>query len=288
MQEKKLKIRTVILGIVLSILLLGLSQSIAFGISTSLVSFGISSVLGIILSGIMYVMVVLIGILLLIRKLIPLSLEEMRILPVKINFLGIFTALMLPLTVVVLLLVSGGQFEIGEIEESKYGLIVVQSILFYGFAVGIVEELIFRGLVFTLLEKFYNSRIALWIPSILFGALHIFGGVNDVISMIQVVLAGTLVGVLFTLVTIVTKSVWNSALVHGIWNCIFVGNIFHIGEEIKHTSIINYVLSSKDMLITGGDFGVEASIFAILAYSIFAVLFWVKFRKNSIKKIKNI
>lgn len=282
MQEQNLKTRTVILGIVLSILLLGLSQSIAFGISTSLISLGISSVFGIIISGVIYVTLTVVGLLFLSRKLIPLSVEEMRIFPVRMNLFGVLISLTLPLTVVILLLVSGGQFQIGEIEESKYKLIILQSILFYGFAVGIVEELIFRGLIFTLLEKRYNRRVALWIPSILFGVLHIFGGANDVISIIQVVVAGTLVGIFFTLLTIATKSVWSSAFAHGIWNCIFVGNIFHIGKEVNPTSIFNYVLSSKNTLITGGDFGVEASIFAILAYSIFSILAWIRIRKNNI------
>lgn len=283
MQEKKLKTRTVILGIVLSLSLLGLSQGIAIGVSEGLISFGLSPILGVAFSGILYVALILVGLTFLCQKLFSFSLEKVRVLPVRLTVFGVFTALLLPLTVVALLYASGGQFEIGESDQSQYGLIIAQTVLFYALATGIVEEVIFRGMIFTLLEKNYSRKLALWLPSVLFGLLHIVGRTDDVISMLQVVVAGTLVGVLFTLVTLETGSVWSSALIHGIWNFIFVGDILHIGEKADSSAIINYTLSSKSPLITGGDFGVEASIWAILAYLVFALLAWRRIRQH-IKK----
>ena len=52
---------------------------------------------------------------------------------------------------------------------------------------------------------------------------------------------------------------------------VFVGNIIHFGTKSEGDSIYNFVLSSGNRWITGGDFGLEASIFAIIAYTIFAL-----------------
>lgn len=47
---------------------------------------------------------------------------------------------------------------------------------------------------------------------------------------------------------------------------VFVGNIIHFGTKTEGDSIYNFVLSSGNRWITGGDFGVEASIFALLVF----------------------
>ena len=108
--------------------------------------------------------------------------------------------------------------------------------------------------------------------------MHIIGNNLSLISTIQLIFAGTLVGILFSLVTIESNSIWNSTIVHGVWNMVFVGTVFHFGTKSDGDSIYNFVLSSGNRLITGGDFGVEASVFAIIAYSFFALLVftWIK------------
>ena len=46
----------------------------------------------------------------------------------------------------------------------------------------------------------------------------------------------------------------------------------HIGNEADSSSIFNFILDNKSFLISGGDFGIEASIIAILVYLLFIVL----------------
>ena len=41
-----------------------------------------------------------------------------------------------------------------------------------------------------------------------------------------VALAGTLSGIMFSLIAVKTGSVWNSGIVHAIWNIIIVGGSF--------------------------------------------------------------
>lgn len=178
--------------------------------------------------------------------------------------------------VVVFLIFSGGRLVTNNPEEKAN--IIISSIFYYGITTGIVEESIFRGMIFGLLEKRYNRLIAVAIPSLIFGVLHILGNDLNFLSIIQLEVAGTAVGVLFSLIRIENNSIWGAAMVHGIWNMVFVGGIINFDIKKDPMSIYDFILSSKNQLITGGDFGVEASFPAILAYIIFSVLvyYWIK------------
>ena len=47
-----------------------------------------------------------------------------------------------------------------------------------------------------------------------------------------------------------------------------IGGGLAIGEKMDKYSIMTYVLNSKDFAITGGEFGIESSIIALLGYVI--------------------
>ena len=130
------------------------------------------------------------------------------------------------------------------------------------------------------LEKRCNKIVAILAPSVLFGLIHIIGSDLDWLSIIQLIIAGSVVGILFSLVTYESGNVWNSAVMHAIWNIIMIGRILQISESAEEFTIYNYVLDTDSFLITGGDFGVEASIFAVLAYLVFAALAIYLMRKR--------
>lgn len=197
MQKRELSIQKVVLGIILSIIILGVAQTVALMFAESSASLGLPSILVIALSAILYVDLTILGLSLMGHKLLSYSLVDIRLQPVKLSILDVLVSLFLPLCVFLGLFLSGGHFEMGEVSPSHQGIIIAQTVLFYGLAVGIVEEMIFRAIIFTLLENHYNRALAVWLPSSIFGFLHIIGGADDFLSMIQVLIAGTLVGVLF-------------------------------------------------------------------------------------------
>ena len=82
----------------------------------------------------------------------------------------------------------------------------------------------------------------------------------------QLLVAGTIVGILFSLIACESGSVWNSALVHGVWNAALLGGILHIGSAADSASMYNFVLTDAPFLLSGGDFGIEASVLAIVPY----------------------
>ena len=146
-----------------------------------------------------------------------------------------------------------------------------------------MEELIFRGIIMGCLGKRFNIQIAVIVPSVLFGLLHIIGNDLNFISIIQLLIAGSIVGVLFSLIAYGSNSIWNSAIVHGIWNIVIIGGILHIGNEADSSSIFNFILDNKSFLISGGDFGIEASIISILVYLLFIVLAAIQVKRKGTK-----
>lgn len=145
-------------------------------------------------------------------------------------------------------------------------LTVAGGVFYYGLAAGIVEEVIFRGVILGCLERRWNREIAVLVPSVLFGLVHRIGASLDLPSTVQLLVAGTIVGILFSLIACESGSIWNSALVHGVWNAALLGGILHIGSAADSASMYNFVLTDASFLLSGGDFGIEASVLAIAPY----------------------
>ena len=92
-----------------------------------------------------------------------------------------------------------------------------------------------------------------------------------------------MVGVMFSLIALESKSVWNSAIVHAFWNIIIIGGILNIGTSFDENSLYNYVLDTELFVWTGGEFGIEASAISVVGYcfvSIIAIIFIKKSDMN--------
>lgn len=64
------------------------------------------------------------------------------------------------------------------------------------------------------------------------------------------------------------------------WNIVIIGGGLSIGEEADSYSVLSYVLDSKAFAITGGEFGVESSVIALIAYIVVAVFAFVMIKKK--------
>jgi hypothetical protein len=94
----------------------------------------------------------------------------------------------------------------------------------------------------------------------------------NLVDLFFLLVAGTSVGIMFSLIVYESNSIWPSAMVHGVWNMIMIGDILNIGTSHKPGALFSYKLATTSTLITGGAFGVEASIFAISGYLV--VILW--------------
>lgn len=276
MTQKQLSKYQVAGGIFLSIVCLVIAQLAAIGLGKIVAKIGIPNAVANIFTGVISIALILINLKILIEKVLKSNLNEYRIYPtnMKLKYVGI--GFLMVILVTILLIITGAEFKIGNATNKLE--IITGSVFFFGIATGIAEESIFRGVILGVLEKKLNRKWAILIPSVVFGGLHIIGRQLDIISIIQLMVAGTFVGVLFSLITIESNSIWNSAIVHSIWNIVFIGKIINIGISENSDSIYNIVLLSKNLLITGGNFGVEASLPAIAIYIIFSLIVykWLK------------
>ncbi len=270
--------------IILSLLILIVSQLIAQLLASGLVLIKIPEYICNVVAGILYIMISYHFLKLLCHKYLKSKTEKYYISKFKINIKWLIIGLILPLLVIGIYLLLPGNFEIVTMKMTKKLTLIAAGVFFSGIGVGVVEEMVFRGIIMNCLKERYNKKIAIIVPSILFGLVHILGMNFNIISCLLVVLSGTMVGIMFSLIAEESKSIWSSAIVHILWNIIIIGGILHIGNSIDEYSIYNYVLNTKSFLITGGEFGIESSIIALIGYNLVSLVGYC-FLKNT-KKIK--
>lgn len=144
----------------------------------------------------------------------------------------VLTAVLLPSLVKgSYLLAFSGQYVSSNMSGTQIFNTLSAGIAFTGIAAGFVEEMVFRGVILNVLKKKWNIKAAVIVPSILFGFVHILGMNFSVGSCLLVILAGTMVGVMFSLIAIESGSVWNSGVVHAVWNIVIIGGGLAIGEK---------------------------------------------------------
>lgn len=127
--------------------------------------------------------------------------------------------------------------------------------------VAVTEEILFRGVLFRLIQKWAGTAVALTVSGLLFGALHLFNpGATLWGALAIAVEAGVLLGAAYT----VSRSLWLPIGLHLGWNFAESG-LFGATDSGSafHGGLVRGVPHGAD-LISGGGFGPEASMFAIL------------------------
>ncbi len=128
---------------------------------------------------------------------------------------------------------------------------------------GFTEEIVFRGFLMRLTEKWLGTWAGLAISSILFGLAHLGNNAVGPVAVIAIVEAGLMLGCVYLL----TRRLWAAIAVHAAWNFTQDG-IFGIAVSGGRSSgILRPVISGPDLL-TGGPFGAEASLPAVIVLAI--------------------
>ena len=125
---------------------------------------------------------------------------------------------------------------------------------------GVVEELLFRGVLFRWIEEFGGSWLALAVTSALFGAAHLMNPNASLIAAVGIALeAGVMLGAAYML----TRQLWLAIGIHIAWN-FTQGEVWDV--PVSGTFVHGLVEAelSGPPLLSGGGFGLEASIIAIV------------------------
>ena len=160
-----------------------------------------------------------------------------------------------------------GGYRIGAV---RWDTVSVVKIFFQFFVVGVGEEVLFRGIVFRMLDERWGTLVALILSSLLFGFLHITNENATVWSSIAITVeAGLLLGAAYKW----SGSLWLPIGIHWAWN-FFQGPVFGFAVSGNETySLISPVIEGP-LWMTGGDFGAEASVPAVILGLAVTILFF--------------
>ncbi len=276
---EKIPVWRVVVGSLAAIAVMVAAQLAALFLGGGSEAAGLSSAVGNIVSAVLYPLLALLGLKPVCKKLLGVTLADCRITG-NIKPVWAAAALIMPAIAVGGLLISEGHWVIADTNGAKLADMITTSVFIAGLAVGAVEEAVFRGVIMKAIEMRWNKAAAIFVPSLIFGAIHILNGSLSFVSFIQLLFAGSIVGILFSLVTYESGSIWSGALMHGVWNICMASGILNIGTEPSENCLFSYVLETSSPLITGGDFGAEASVISIGAYLIFTILAIILIRKK--------
>ncbi len=156
----------------------------------------------------------------------------------------------------------GGYHIIGERSAS-----VILPVLTLAIGSGFTEELITRGLIFRLLEQWLGSWAALAISAGLFGAAHLANPNATLLAGTAIALeAGIMLGALYML----TRRLWAAIGLHMAWN-FAQGGIN--GIPVSGFAMPGLLIDRPEgpALLTGGAFGAEASLPALVIATAFGI-----------------
>lgn len=144
----------------------------------------------------------------------------------------------------------------------SFNVAFVYRYLMAYFVVAVGEEIVFRGIMFRLLDSQFNLWVAMIISAIVFGAAHIINPNATVVSTVGISLAS---GVLFGLLFKYYRTLWVPIGIHWSWNFV-QGTVTGcpVSGGAPDYSILQSVTSGPE-LFTGGLFGPEASIITMIA-----------------------
>jgi membrane protease YdiL (CAAX protease family) len=160
-------------------------------------------------------------------------------------------------TACVLILMALGDFRIDGLNPVSFLLPGVAMALSSGF----LEELLFRGALFRIVEEWLGSWISIVVSSLVFGLAHL---ANPAATLEGALFISVEAGLLFAATFMLTRRLWLGVGVHVAWNytqsAIFSGAVS--GNEAAPGLLRDTIQGPT--LLTGGAFGVELSLVAFL------------------------
>jgi hypothetical protein len=160
------------------------------------------------------------------------------------------------------------------------------AVALFGFmaAAVVVEELLFRGILFRIVEQRLGTWISLALSGLLFGAAHLFNPHATLWSSAAIAVEA---GFMLAAVYAATRNLWVPIGVHFGWN-FAQGGIF--SASVSGTDAPQGLLdgvTSGPLLLSGGEFGPEASAYSVLAGVMVTVVFlWLARRRGTLVPLR--
>jgi len=147
-------------------------------------------------------------------------------------------------------------------------------------AAAVTEELIFRGILFRIVEERTGTWIALVLTGVVFGLIHL---VNPHASLWGAIAISVEAGFMLAAAYAATRKLWVPIGLHVGWN-FALGGIF--GAEVSGSGTPEGLVDAEfsgSTLLTGGDFGPEGSLYTVAAGVLLTIVFlWLARRRGHI------
>jgi membrane protease YdiL (CAAX protease family) len=169
-----------------------------------------------------------------------------------------------------LILLLGGYLSLDNVHLDLSNLIISITLFII---VALNEEIMIRGYVLGNLSESYNRYSALLISAAIFMLLHLANAHLSPIALLNLFLAGVLLGVYY----IFQRNLWFSIGLHFTWN-FFQGPVYGFEVSGLKTDRIFHSSVKGSALITGGDFGFEGSLLATVIILLMIYFIHQKYR----------
>lgn len=205
--------------------------------------------------------------------------EKRPVTELRFPLTGVIVGLLAGAAMIVLvsaLLFAGGVYEVTAYRGWQTGLLDIALVILVA---AVIEEIVFRAVLFQALESQWGTVTALWLQSLIFSLLHIanLNGQMDAQALIITVISGTLIGALWTVMYVYVRNVWVVAAHHAAWNfaVVLTGLPLSGLDDWQTMAPLQSVYHGPNWL-TGGVVGPEDSIVTITMVIVaVAVLLWL-------------
>lgn len=130
-----------------------------------------------------------------------------------------------------------------------------------GVGAGVVEEVVFRGILLRLIDAWLGSWAALALTSLLFGLVHLMNPGATVLTALGLVIeAGALLGAAYLL----TRRLWLAIGIHIAWNTVQAGIFSSAVSGTGRQSGLLIAEAQGPTWLNGGTMGIEGSLVSVL------------------------
>ncbi|MFI3255224.1 MAG: type II CAAX endopeptidase family protein [Eubacteriales bacterium] len=228
-----------------------------------------------------YILVTTLSLKALVKKGFNLGLSDFRIDKPTLNLFAILSGVgLVSFVVLSYVFFVKGELVINSLSPLQTFNTFAQTFFFIGLGASITEEFVFRGVALGLVEKKWGIKAAIVLPNLIWAVLHILtSDFSDPIGILMRVGSISYVGIIFSIITIKTNTIWVAVFFHSIWNYTNTG-IIYISTKEKAESPLNFVIESENLFITGGTFGIDGSVITMLGFSLLLVAYLLKYRNS--------
>ena len=151
-------------------------------------------------------------------------------------------------------------------------------------AAAVTEEVMFRGVLFRVIEERTGTWVALTLTGLVFGLMHLPNPNATLWSSLAIAIEA---GGMLAAAYVATRNLWVPIGLHFAWN-FAGGGIF--GTEVSGKDAPDGLLNgvtSGPALLSGGEFGPEASLYSVGAGAVLTIVFvWLARRRGTIVPLR--